>query len=95
MSKEIITIPIVMSLVLGLAMQLIEIAESTSEKVVRYAEDMNSAIDCAFRGIDISYCAPNLAGTDFKGELNETKEIIDEINRLNDMLDSINSTEEY
>lgn len=83
MAKELITVPIVMSIVLGLAIELVDIAESTSDKVVEYAESMNSALDCAFRGVDIEYCSPNLASESFKEELLRTKEIMDELKEMN------------
>jgi hypothetical protein len=81
--RELITIPIVMSLILGVTLQLVEIAESSSQKAVKYAEDMNNAIDCAFKGIDISVCSPDLASTSFKEDLIETKEVVDKLKELN------------
>lgn len=92
MGSEIVTVPLVMSIVLALALQLVDIAESSSEKVVHYAGQMDSAIDCAFRGIDISYCAPDLDDTSFKEELEETLEIIEQLKELNE---TINMTEAY
>jgi cell shape-determining protein MreC len=83
MSNELITIPIVMSIVLALGMQLVEIAESTSEKVINYADSMNSAVDCAFLGIDIKECAPELDSYSFKEDLQKTRDIIEELKALN------------
>ena len=96
MAKELITVPLVMSLLLGVTMELIEVAESSSEKVIDYANEMDSAIDCAFQGVDIGYCAPRLADgsmkEDFKDDLERTKELIDQLKELNQSLDNINQS---
>ena len=91
MAKELITVPIVLSIVLGLAIELVEVAESTSDKVIEYAESMNSALDCAFRGVDITYCSPELSSQDFKEELLKTKEIVDKMKDMN-YTDLVNQT---
>jgi hypothetical protein len=83
--KELFTIPIIMSVILGLSIQLVSIAESTSNKVVNYAENMESALDCAFLGIDVKECAPELDREHYlelKKELNNTKEIIDKMKEV-------------
>ena len=80
--KELITASIVVSIIIGLTMQLVDIADSTSKKVVKYADDMNNAIDCAFKGVDIYVCSPDLSSTDFRPELNQTKEIADKMSAL-------------
>ncbi len=77
--KELIALPIVFSIVFGLAFELVEIAESSSDKVIRFTESMENALDCAFAGISIEICSPELATINFDEEIarfNETNEKI-------------------
>jgi hypothetical protein len=81
--KELITIPLVASLILSVSIELIAVAESASDKVINYAQDMDNALDCAFRGIDITICSPNLGKESFELELEKTKEVIDKLKSIN------------
>ncbi len=74
--KELLTIPAIAVVVLGFVLQLQDIAESTSDKAVSYAEDMNSAMDCAMAGIPISRCSPEITKTSFKEEAKEAIELL-------------------
>lgn len=65
----ILTVPIVLSIIIGLTTQLVDIAESASDKVAHYADDMENALDCAFVGIPIDVCSPGLSQTNFKEDL--------------------------
>lgn len=58
-------------IMLGFFMQLTDIAESTSQKTLKYADSMDRAVDCAFAGVDISVCSPELKNTDFKQDARE------------------------
>jgi len=84
--KELLIYPIFAVVFLGFAMQLIDIAESTTTKTIDYAEDMSRAVDCAVRGIDLSVCSPNLMDHDFEPEINRTiktnKEIISKMQEI-------------
>ena len=81
--KELITIPLVIGLILSMSIELIDIAESASDKVINYAQDMDDALDCAFRGIDITVCSPNLGKENFELELEKTQEILDKLSTIN------------
>ena len=76
-----ITMPAVGLILLTVAMQLYTIAESSSDKVVQYAEDINMAMDCALLGIPISQCSPKLLETDFTSEINQTLEILHNVTK--------------
>ena len=60
MIKEVIFAPIVGLLLVGFMLELTTIAENASDKVLNYADDMNNALDCAFRSVDIYKCSPEL-----------------------------------
>lgn len=77
--RELIVYPIFGLLLLGIGMQLVDIAESTGAKAVDFADDMNRAIDCAVMGIELEKCSPNLMSHDFKEEVNRTIETGNEI----------------
>ncbi|MBN2458499.1 hypothetical protein JXB31_05200 [Candidatus Woesearchaeota archaeon] len=81
--KALMVYPVMVIVFLGLSMELVDIAESTSEKTVAFADDMYYAVDCAVRGIDIAVCSPNLMDHDFEPEINRTvkanKEIMQRI----------------
>lgn len=73
--ENILLVPIAISIVLTLFIPLAELAQDASEKTLRYTEDMDRAIDCAFAGVNIGECAPSLMQTDFSDELNRTTEL--------------------
>lgn len=80
--KELIALPIVFSILFGLAFELVDIAESSSEKVIGFAESMENALDCAFAGVSIEICSPELSSINFDEEIarfNETNEKIRKI----------------
>ena len=66
--------------------QLVEIGTSTSEKTLNYANEMDSAVDCAFRGIPIEECSPTLTDTNFEPEI---KEYIDFNKEMQDQIDAL------
>lgn len=53
-------------------MQLLEIAESSSEKALGFTEEMNKAVDCAARGVDMKECSPALFDYDFEKDMEKT-----------------------
>ncbi len=77
--KELAAIPIIMSLILGFSIELIDIANESSEKVLRYTEAMEKGIDCAFRGELILECSPELASIDFDEDLIRFEKKLEEI----------------
>ncbi len=67
--KELVLLPVILSLLLGLGLQLADIADHMHKKTLAFATDADAAVDCAFRGIDIKYCAPNITrSSDFSHE---------------------------
>jgi hypothetical protein len=80
--KEIILFPLITIMLLGFVPQLLTVAESSQDKALVFTDDMNKAIDCATRGIDLRICSPNLYNHDFSKEINETIEINKEIREM-------------
>lgn len=84
--KELIFAPIVALLILSMGTQLVDIATSTSEKTLNYANEMDASVDCAFRGVPIEKCSASLTETDFEPEIKEyinfSKQMADEIEAL-------------
>lgn len=74
MLREIIVAPFVVVLILGFVLQIANIAESASEKVVNYADEINNALDCAFDGISIYECSPGLDTYNFEEDLTKYKD---------------------
>ena len=74
--KELLMLPIIMGIVLTFAVQLSDIAESTADKAIVFADDMNAAFDCASAGVSIYECSPELKDTSFKPEINQTLETL-------------------
>jgi hypothetical protein len=74
-----ITIPVVGVMMLGFMASLVEIAESTEDKAIAFADDMNNAMDCATRGIPIEVCSPNIMNHDFDVESDRLLEAVKEI----------------
>jgi hypothetical protein len=77
--QKLLVVPMIGVLLLSVALQLYEVAESSSEKVINYAEDMNKAMDCAMIGRPIRECSPDLMKTEFKSDINQTIRILENI----------------
>ncbi|MFP4656776.1 MAG: hypothetical protein ACLFNK_04325 [Candidatus Woesearchaeota archaeon] len=94
--KELALIPIVFSLIVGMSIELIDIAEDSSEKALRYTEAMEKGIDCAFRGELILECSPELASIKFDEDMNRFDKTLDDIREeLKNVSDELNiSTDE-
>ena len=73
--RELIFIPVVAVMILGFMTQLSDIAMSTSDKTLNYADQMDSAVDCAFRGIPVEVCSPGLSKTNFQADAKEVIEL--------------------
>jgi len=71
--------PIVGLMILGFLPQLVTIAESSSDKAIEFADDMNSAIDCATTARPLEECSPELYEHDFTEEIDETLKLTEEI----------------
>ena len=78
--KGLLIIPLFIVLILGFVDELVEITEDTINKTIMFAEDSNNALDCAFKGIDISLCSPNLMDISVKKEFNDLNEGLNALN---------------
>jgi len=74
--RQLLILPPIILLILALVSQLMEIAESTSERTIEYANDMNDALDCAFRGINIRRCSPTLMNTTYEEEYKQFEDVL-------------------
>lgn len=74
-----VMIPIVAGMIATLAQELVVQAEEVSEKTIDYADQMNNALDCAFKGIPITVCSPDLVDVDFDQDLVEFQETLEDI----------------
>ncbi len=68
-----------LSLTLGTLTQITDLAEASSEKAVKYSEDMTNAIDCAYQARPLTECSPDLFSSDFKAEVAEAQRIAAEL----------------
>jgi hypothetical protein len=95
--KALLLAPVAVLVVLSFVTQLADVASSTSEKTLNYASEMDSAVDCAFRGIPVSVCSPELTSYDFEPDAVEymelNREYIDALkNSVDDLSNSSNIT---
>lgn len=79
MEKALLTIPIIMTLIVGFASQLEDIAKDSSEKAIEFSDDMNNAMECATKGIPISVCSPDLMNYDFSAQTEEFQAVLDDM----------------
>ncbi len=93
MLKNLIIFPIFAVLFLSFAVQLVDIAESTSEKAIGFTLDMQEAVDCATRGVDMEICSPGLFEHNFDDEIKRTKEV--NLEFIKEVKDKINYTDDY
>jgi len=80
--KSLLILPAVAILLLGVAIELEGIAQSTSDKAIEFAGDMESAMDCATVGRPIRECSPRLMDTDFTTDVNETISTLENLELL-------------
>ena len=97
MIKELLLAPMVIVIVLSFTLSLTEIAESTGNKALLYANGMDNAMDCAIHGQSINECSPELTNTEFKTNAIEFQELnndyIDKLrSELENELNNTNST---
>ena len=83
MIKEIVLVPAVGLLLIGVALELEQIAQSSAGKAVSFAEDMDKAMDCATAGIPVRVCSPELFKDRFKEDINSTITTLSQIQDLN------------
>ncbi|MBW2982692.1 hypothetical protein KY327_00135 [Candidatus Woesearchaeota archaeon] len=68
MEASYIMLPVFMTLIIGVATQMEDIAQDASDKALAFSDDMNHAMDCATRGVPIKECSPELMSHDFSPE---------------------------
>ena len=67
--------PLLVLFLSGFTLELSNIAEHTSQKVLDFSQQMDGALDCALAGVDIRVCSPQLLRTDFKPDLQTLEEV--------------------
>lgn len=77
--KELVFVPIAFALILGAAVELEALAEQSSDKAVKYSQDMVSAMDCAIEARPLTDCSPDLLGTQWYEEIAQTQAILQEL----------------
>jgi hypothetical protein len=70
---------LVFTLMLATLTQLEDVAQQTTDKVAKYADDQKNAVDCAFQARMLTECSPDLFATDFHAEAQETQRILDDL----------------
>lgn len=73
-----------MMLIVGIATQLEDIAHDSADKAVAFADDMNSAMGCATRGVPITTCSPTLMSHDFSDEQQAYMDTLENISQTLD-----------
>ncbi len=96
MLRELMVVPLIGLVILGFTVDLAHIAQSTSAKALNYADQMNSAVDCAFQGRAISQCSPDLLSTSFEPDAqaftDRTEQYLAQIKELQAELNATNTT---
>jgi hypothetical protein len=67
---------LILSLTIGTLTQLTDVAQATSDKAVKYSQDMSNAVDCAYQARALTECSPDLFSTDFKEQVTQTQAIL-------------------
>ncbi|HLP80250.1 MAG TPA: hypothetical protein VK158_06430 [Acidobacteriota bacterium] len=62
-------VPLVFLLFSGTLLEIADIANDVSQKTVFYTEQMSLSLDCAFMGVAIEECAPELMHVDMREDL--------------------------
>lgn len=82
-------------LFLSFATQLMGIAESTSQKSLDFTKDMEKAVDCATKGVDIRECSPGIYEHEFEDDIEKTIEANEEfIDNIKEAAEDSNLTVE-
>lgn len=71
MNSTLVALPIILTVVIGFASQLEDLAMDSSKKALDFADDMNKAMECATKGLPITLCSPNVTSYDFSPETEE------------------------
>ena len=74
--QRILAVVIIVSFATGFFLELAEIAESVSDKALAFADSINMAMECAFNGVDLEECSPQLLNHSFDDEINRTQLVL-------------------
>jgi len=66
---DLIYLPAIMLVISGMAIPLLDYGEQTSDKVLNNTISMVNALDCAYAGIELKYCSPELFNNTLKQDL--------------------------
>jgi hypothetical protein len=68
-----------MALIIGIATQMQDIAQSTADKAIDFSDDMNNAMECATKGVPLRVCSPQLLEYQFDEEQEQFQEALNTI----------------
>lgn len=86
---NLIIAPLIVFFVAGFALNILDIAQDSSQKITDFAESMNQATDCAINGEPLSDCNQDITTYNFKSDLENYKSINQEyLKNLNNILEN-------
>ena len=74
-------VPLIAGVITSLASELVAQAEDVSNKTIDYTQQMNDALDCAFKGIPIRVCSPDLANVDFDEDIKDFNNALEKVQK--------------
>lgn len=77
----ILSVPLVAGVITAFASDLVHQAEEVSDKTINYTQQMNDALDCAFKGIELSVCSPNLVDVTYDADMEQFQKTLEEIKK--------------
>jgi len=78
MLQYIITVMVAASMLVATAATLEDIAYASADKTILAAERMHNAMDCAFAGLPLELCEPQLHDVSVKNELEQFDRLLSE-----------------
>lgn len=77
--KEYILVPVLLATFLGLAAEIEDLGEQTSDRTLKFAQDATNALDCAYQARPLTECSPDITSHDFSEEIEETNRLLKEV----------------
>jgi len=78
--KGLLILPLILLPIIGFVDQFVDIADDSINKTITFVENSNRALDCAFQGVEISLCSPDLMDISVKKEFTDLEESLKELN---------------
>lgn len=78
-TSTLITAPIFVIILTTFALNIIDIAQESSDETLKFAQESSNAMECAYKGIGLEQCSPELFEKDFKTDLEQYKELNQEM----------------